>query len=73
MQTVSIPKIIERLQNLSPDQLARVYDFVSYLANKGKFLDQDGLSDALQTMFASEAILRVDWERPEEDDAWASL
>jgi hypothetical protein len=28
MQTVAIPQIIERLQELSPDKLVVVYDFV---------------------------------------------
>ncbi|GAK53729.1 hypothetical protein U14_05003 [Candidatus Moduliflexus flocculans] len=30
-------------------------------------------SEAWQTMLASEAMLRHDWERPEEDLAWAHL
>jgi hypothetical protein len=30
-------------------------------------------SEAYQTMLASERILRVDWEQPEEDAAWADL
>jgi len=30
-------------------------------------------SEAFQTMLASEAVLRRDWDRPEEDEAWASL
>jgi hypothetical protein len=30
-------------------------------------------SDARQTMLASEAVLRRDWERPEEEKAWADL
>lgn len=31
------------------------------------------VSEAWQTMLASEAMLRRDWERPEEDLAWAHL
>jgi hypothetical protein len=31
------------------------------------------LSDAYQTMLASEAVLSRDWDRPEEDEAWANL
>lgn len=30
-------------------------------------------SDAIQTMFASEMVLRRDWDTPEEDEAWADL
>jgi hypothetical protein len=33
----------------------------------------EGTSEAWQTMVASEAVLRRDWERPEEDRAWADL
>ena len=29
--------------------------------------------DARATMFASEAVLKRDWEQPEEDAAWAHL
>lgn len=45
-----------------------VYDFVSYLAERGQERDE-----ARQTMLASAAILRKDWDRPEEDAAWAHL
>jgi hypothetical protein len=31
------------------------------------------MSEAYQTMLASEMILRRDWDRPEEDEAWADL
>ncbi len=30
-------------------------------------------SDSLQTMLASQAVLQRDWDRSEEDAAWASL
>lgn len=30
-------------------------------------------SDSLQTMLASEQVLCRDWDRPEEDAAWADL
>ena len=32
-----------------------------------------GVSEAFQTMLASESVLRRDWDRPEEDMAWADL
>ena len=74
MQTVTIPQIVERLQELSDARLLVVYDFVSYLADRaGEQASIEGTSEAWQTMVASEAVLRRDWERPEEDRAWADL
>ena len=74
MQTITIPQIVERLQQLSDERLLVVYDFVSYLADREGGLDgREGTSEAWQTMIASEAVLRRDWERPEEDRAWADL
>ena len=74
MQTITIPQIVERLQQLSDERLLVVYDFVSYLADReGGRIDIEGTSEAWQTMLASEAVLRRDWERPEEDRAWADL
>jgi len=72
MRTVAIPQITERLQRLPVEKLAVVYDFVSYLLERDA-RDARGFSDALQTMLASEAVLRRDWDRPEEDEAWADL
>jgi hypothetical protein len=70
----SIPQIVKRLQQLSEERLLVVYDFVSYLADReGLQAGIDGTSEAWQTMVASEAVLRRDWERPEEDRAWADL
>ena len=74
MQTIGIPQIAERLRELPADKLAVVYDFVSFLAERGKERAwPDELSEAFQTMLASEAVLRRDWDRPEEDIAWANL
>ncbi len=67
MATGMIRQIEERLQRLSPEQLVSVLDFVSDLA------DRDLRSRALSTMLASEPVLRRDWDRPEEDAAWADL
>jgi hypothetical protein len=74
MQPVTIPQIVERLQQLSDERLLVVYDFVSYLADRaGEQAGREGTSEAWQTMVASEAVLRRDWDRPEEDRAWADL
>lgn len=74
MQTVTIPEIVKRLQRLSSDKLVVVYDFVSYLLEreKGQAFTRT-TAEALQTMLASESVLKRDWERPEEDCAWAHL
>ncbi len=74
MQTITIPQIVERLQKLSADKLAVVYDFVSYLSERETV--QTPLrtaSETFQTMLASESVLKRDWERSEEDLAWANL
>lgn len=74
METVTIPQIIERLQKLSAEKLAVVYDFVSYLAERepGRALHEPR-AEGFQTMLASETVLRRDWNLPEEDAAWANL
>jgi len=74
MPTVAISQITERLQELPADKLAVVYDFVSYLAEReARRAQPERSSEAFQTMLASEAVLRRDWDRPEEDRAWADL
>ncbi len=74
MHTVTIAEITGRLRKLPAEKLVVVYDFVSYLSERelGKIL-RDGATRAAEFMFASEAVLRRDWDRPEEDAAWASL
>jgi len=67
METVTVSQIEERLKKLPADKLAVVLDFVSYLA------ERQSESEAFQTMLASQAVLRRDWERAEEEAAWASL
>jgi len=74
MQPVTIPQIVERLQQLSDERLLVVYDFVCYLTDReGEQAGREGTSEAWQTMVASEAVLRRDWDRPEEERAWADL
>jgi hypothetical protein len=67
MQTIALAQIEERLRELSPEKLTVVYDFVSFL------VEQQRRSASFQTMLASEAVLRRDWDSPEEDAAWADL
>lgn len=67
MEPVTIEQIEERLRRLPPEKLAVVLDFVSYLSAR----EEENL--ALPAMLAAESGLRKDWERPEEDAAWADL
>ena len=66
MATNNLEAIKERLQELPPEKLAVVYDFVSYLV-------EGCTKSALETMVASEGVLARDWNRPEEEEAWADL
>jgi hypothetical protein len=74
MQTVTIAEITERLRKLPAEKLIVVYDFVSYLSERelGE-ISRDTATRAIEFMLASEALLGRDWNRPEEDAAWASL
>ena len=67
MEQETIVRIEQQLRHLPPEKLCVVLDFVSYL------LERRRSSEAFQTMLASEAVLRRDWDRPEEDEAWADL
>jgi len=64
---VDIGEITQRLRELPEEKLAAVYEFVNRLAEDGE------MSEGLKTMLASEVVLRRDWDRPEEDEAWADL
>ncbi len=68
MSAETVEELIEKkLQKLSSDKLAVVLDFVSYL------LERQIETEALGTTLASEAALRQDWEKEEEEEAWANL
>ena len=74
MQNLTITQINESLLKLSPDKLAVVYDFISYLLERNPQQILTGkVSEGFQTMLASEAVLQRDWNSPEEDAAWADL
>ncbi len=71
---ITISRIEDRLRRLTADGLEAVYDFISCLQDRdGAELPATTDSDPFQTMFASEKVLRRDWDRPEEDAAWADL
>ncbi|MEW5767231.1 MAG: hypothetical protein AB1797_06330 [bacterium] len=72
--TLTIARITDTLLTLPAEKLAVVYDFVSYLSEREHrlaSLEKD--TGAIACMLASEAVLRRDWDRPEEDAAWANL
>jgi len=64
---ITIAQIEEQLRRLPMSKLSIIFDFVSEMVAREKS------SDALQTMLASESILRREWELPEEEEAWANL
>ena len=71
---VTVSQIEDRLRRLPLEKLPVVYDFISYLLDReGSELLETTDSDSFQTMLASEQVLRRDWDRPEEDAAWADL
>jgi hypothetical protein len=63
MASVDVAEITEQLRELPEEKLAIVHEFVSRPAEAGE------MSEGLKTMLASEAVLRCDWDRPEEDAA----
>ena len=74
MQNLTITQINESLLKLSPDRLAVVYDFISYLLERNpQHILTGKVSESFQTMLASEAVLQRDWNLSEEDAAWADL
>ena len=74
MEPITVAQIAERLSKLPADKLAVVYDFVSYLAERQVGLTlREAKTESYQTMLASEPVLRRDWDRLEEDEAWAGL
>lgn len=74
MPNLTISQITEKLDKLPPEKLELINDFISYLLER-KILKvaEPQYSEAYQTMIASEDVLRRDWDRPEEDTAWANL
>ena len=52
----------------------QIYDFVSYISEREiKTALQEPATKSFEFMLATEAVLRRDWDRPEEDAAWANL
>lgn len=74
MQTTTIAQITDSLRTLPAEKLAVVFDFVSYIADREiKAALKEPATKSFEFMLASEAVLRRDWDKPEEDAAWANL
>lgn len=67
MQSITIAEINETLLELPAEKLVVVYDFILYLSH------QTQQKKVIDLTLASEAVLKRDWNRPEEDEAWANL
>lgn len=74
MQTITIAQINDSLRTLPPEKLAIIFDFVSYISEREiKAVLKEPATKSFEFMLASEAVLRRDWDKPEEDAAWANL
>lgn len=74
MTAVTLREIDERLRQLPPEKLAVVYDFISFLIERDAAdLLAQGEPAVRESALLSEPVLRRDWDRPEEDAAWAHL
>jgi len=60
--------LIREIEQLPPQVVSEVYNYVSFLKIKQTQESDDG-----NIHFASENVLARDWLLPEEDVAWASL
>jgi len=65
------PAHSERLRHLQQVWGQSVDQVIAHLIDIGHTLEPEDSAKA--TMLASEAVLRRDWETPEEDAAWAHL
>ena len=62
----AMKQLVREIETLPQDYIQEVFNFVSYLKHRR-------LITASETMLMSEKSLAVDWDTPEEDDAWADL
>ncbi len=67
--THSIQEITEKISALPESMQQEVYDFVEFMCAK---IGRQALSSKHEPALLSEKALAVDWNRPEEDEAWAS-
>lgn len=58
--------IAREMEDLPEPYLTEILDFIRFLKTKA-------LEQRLELALASEASLKKDWLKPEEDDAWKDL
>ena len=58
--------LIQEIETLPTTCFDDVINFIAWIK-------QRKLSQILETMLLSEAVLSKDWDTPEEDEAWANL
>jgi len=73
MRPITVSEIERQLEKLPQEKLAEVYDFVSFLLEKISKEEVNEISTGYETMLATEDVLKRDWEREEEEKAWANL
>ena len=59
-------RVIREIDQLPEPMLQQVLDFVRSLKSKST-------RGSLETALFSETVLRMDWLKPEEDEAWRDL
>jgi len=74
MTPITIPQITKTLEKLPAEKLIVVYDFVQYLAERDlKPVLHEPHDVTYELLLASEHALAQDWNKSEEDVAWANL
>ena len=58
--------ILKEIERLPEECLTEVLDFIRFLGSKA-------MEERIGLMIASEDVLKRDWLRPEEDEAWQDL
>jgi hypothetical protein len=67
--THSIQEITAKISSLPEPMQQEVFDFVEFMHTK---VTRQTLSSKHEPALLSEQALAVDWNRPEEDEVWAS-
>ncbi len=65
---VTKEKLREELNDVPDEMLSELYNFMKYLKYK-----TSRKHEGMYTAYASEAVLKREWEKPEEDEAWSNL
>ena len=66
--TTSRAELQDELARIPDNLLGELHEYMRYL----QFKTQQQ-NETMQTAYASETVLRKDWNRPEEDQAWQDL